>query len=116
MSDLTRWAWILWLLGLAFAVSSFSVSAYSNDDCGKWPGHPEYGITYTGTVAGPQTAACPGDMLGAWVMIPGVGWRQCEDRGGAIVGGFLDVWMPSRADALRWGRQQMNVLVVRQGG
>lgn len=113
MSDLTRWAWALWLAGVVFSVSAFSVSAYSNDDCGKLPSHPEYGITRTGTVAGPGTLACAEDMLGAWVYIQDVGWGLCEDTGGAITEGFIDRWVETTERALRFGRMMRNGLVVK---
>lgn len=119
MPDFTRWAWTLWLLGIAFTVLTASVSAYSNDDCGKLPGHPEYGITFSGTVAGPQTAACPSSMLGSWVLIPDIGWRHCEDTGGAIEAGWnglpcIDVWVKTTGDAKRWGRRTSGILIQRE--
>ena len=120
MTEFVRIAWVLWLIGSPVVIIPASVSAYSNDDCGKLPDHPEYGITRFGTVAGDSTVACPFDWAGTWVVIPGVGVRRCEDTGGAIELGWnglpcIDVWMKRRADALRWGRRSVGVLIIPEG-
>ncbi|WNF08390.1 3D domain-containing protein [Brevibacillus borstelensis] len=41
----------------------------------------------------------------------GVGERTCLDRGGAIKGRRLDVYIADRSEALRFGRKKALVLV-----
>jgi 3D (Asp-Asp-Asp) domain-containing protein len=48
------------------------------------------------------------------LMIPGYDGAAVEviDRGGAIKGNKLDVYFPTHEEALQWGRQQLDVVVV----
>jgi 3D (Asp-Asp-Asp) domain-containing protein len=89
------------------------VTAYTAgyESTGKSPGDPTYGITASGEpVKAVYTIACPPSMaFGTRLDIEGVGVRTCEDRGGAITEGRLDVYMPDLAEALAFGRQELNV-------
>lgn len=59
-----------------------------------------------------KTLACPPRLPArAWVYVTSVGFRRCEDRGGAIRGNVVDVFVPDSAAAVRFGRR--NVLVIR---
>lgn len=84
------------------------------ESTGKAPGHPAYGITASGTrVREGVTAACPPEMpFGTRVHIEGVGERVCQDRGGAIKGRRLDVYIADRSEALRFGRQTLEVEIL----
>lgn len=49
--------------------------------------------------------------LGSEVYIPGYGWARAEDTGGAIKGHRVDLFFPTREEALRWGVRKVRVLV-----
>jgi 3D (Asp-Asp-Asp) domain-containing protein len=66
------------------------------------------GITFSGTRARPGTVAVDPAVipLGSRLRIAGLaGTHRAEDTGGGIRGAHVDVFMPSRADALRFGRR-----------
>ena len=88
---------------------TFEVTAYTAgpESTGKRPGDPGYGITASGApVRENRTLACPPEMaFGTRVYIPYFDETfVCEDRGGAIKGRRLDVYMESVEDALEFGR------------
>lgn len=59
-----------------------------------------------------RTLACPRQLPArAWVYVTSVGVRRCEDRGGAIRGNVVDVFVQDSAAAVEFGRR--NVLVIR---
>lgn len=81
----------------------FSVSAYSICD-GSTPCH---GLTASGRrVQAGVTVAADWRVFepGSWVDIDGVGRRRVDDRGGAIKGRRLDLYMNTRAEATAFGR------------
>lgn len=94
-----------------------TATAYTSgpESTGKWPGHPQYGVTATGTRArqGRTIAVDPARIpLGSWVCVAELG--QCfvaEDTGGAIRGDRIDLYMDKVADALRWGRRRIHIQV-----
>jgi 3D (Asp-Asp-Asp) domain-containing protein len=94
---------------------TYEVTAYTAnaESTGKSPGDPAYGITASGEpVKAGVTIACPPSMaFGTRLDIEGVGVRTCTDRGGAITEGRLDVYMPDLAEALAFGRQNLNVRI-----
>lgn len=70
-----------------------------------------HGLTASGTrpVAG-WTVACPRSLpFGTVVRIDGLGARQCHDRGSAIRGERLDVFMESHSEARQFGRRWLAV-------
>jgi len=77
--------------------------------CGKTDG-----ITAAGTRAKANwTIACPRSLpLGTLLEIDGE-WRMCLDRGGAIRGKRLDVFVNSHKEALKLGTRRAVVEVVR---
>ena len=80
--------------------------------CGKTDG-----ITASGTLATEgQTVSADWDMLpsGTKIYIDGVGFRTVEDKGGAIVGQTLDVFVNSHAEALELGRHKADVWIVEE--
>ena len=80
---------------------------------GKDPGHPLSGVTAAGTRVKRGTIACPPPMpMGQLVIIDG-SWYTCLDRGGAIKGNKIDVFVPSHAEALRRGVRHAWVEIVR---
>jgi 3D (Asp-Asp-Asp) domain-containing protein len=67
-----------------------------------------WGITRSGTAAHPGVVAVDPTVipLGSRVRIAGLpGVFRAEDTGGGIHGAHIDVYMESRADAFRFGRQ-----------
>ena len=74
----------------------------------------EVGITASGIPASIGTVAADTTSypFGTILYIPGYGYGVVEDRGGAIKGPYrIDLWFPSRGEALDWGRRSLNVHV-----
>ena len=49
--------------------------------------------------------------LGTRLLIPGYGEAIAADTGGAIQGNVIDLWFPSTAEALRWGRRTVTITI-----
>ncbi len=97
------------LMGIPATVQVFSVSAYVNSG----GVYPYQGLTASGWQTGPQTAACGPDLpFGTHLYIDGVGWRICQDRGGEITEGFVDLWFSTEDEAWEFGRSTRAVIVV----
>ena len=96
--------------------SVFEVTAYTAgvESTGKRPGDAGYGVTASGkTVQEGVTVACPPSLaFGTRLLIEGVGERVCHDRGGGIVEGRLDVYIADLQQALKFGRQTLEVEVI----
>jgi len=78
--------------------------------CGKTDG-----ITASGTLAiEGQTVSADWDLFppGTQIYIDGIGYRVVEDKGGAIKGNRLDVYMDSHEAALEAGRHMADVWIV----
>lgn len=90
-----------------YATISMEVTAYCytghRTASGTWP--------KKGTVAA-DTSVLP---FGTKVYIPGYGVGTVEDRGGAIKGNRLDVYLPSERDAIWWGRKNVDVTILEWG-
>lgn len=95
---------------------TFNVTFYSSAfaSTGRNPGDKYYGVTASGTKATlGRTIACPPQYaFGTKINIEGFGTRVCEDRGGAIKGNHLDVYVSSEEEAYRLGRQFLKGKVV----
>lgn len=100
------------------SAGTFEVTAYTAgpESTGKRPGDAGYGITASGkTVQEGVTAACPPDLsFGTVLRIEGIGERVCHDRGGAIKGKRLDVYMSSLSDAREFGRKRLEVEIIEE--
>ncbi|MCY7451801.1 3D domain-containing protein [Bacillus altitudinis] len=95
---------------------TYEVTAYTNgaESTGKSAGHPDYGVTASGarTKTG-HTIACPPSMaFGTRLNIEGVGVRTCEDRGGAITEGHIDLYVAGVAEAQSYGRKQLKAEII----
>jgi 3D (Asp-Asp-Asp) domain-containing protein len=107
-----------------------TVTGYCNcgECCGwrrTWYGRPVYasgpgkgrrkqiGVTASGRRARHGTVAADTSRypFGTIVHVPGYGYGRVSDVGGAIKGDKLDVWFPSHAEAVRWGKQTLKVRV-----
>lgn len=95
---------------------TYTITAYTNgyESTGKRKGDKGYGITYSGEpTKDNHTLACPPNIpIGTKIEIEGVGVRVCEDRGGAIKGNILDIFIRDLADARAWGRQDRRVRFI----
>lgn len=100
----------------------FEVTAYTlrEEECGKSPDDPYYGITASGKkVKAWHTVAAPKEIpFGTKIYIPyfkdkpNKGIFVIEDRGGAIKGNRLDVYMESLSEALEFGRRKLEVYIL----
>jgi uncharacterized protein YabE (DUF348 family)/3D (Asp-Asp-Asp) domain-containing protein len=94
-----------------------TLTAYSADfaSTGKSKGHKYYGITASGArVKEGQTIAVDTSVIpmGYWVYIEGVGFRRAEDRGSAIRGNKIDVYLPTQYSAMQFGRKKGRTVYV----
>lgn len=85
------------------------------ESCGKYPDHPAYGITYTGTRAteGRTVAVDPLVIpLGSEVVIPALnGVYIAEDTGRLIKGNRIDIFIEDLQEALEWGVQYIDIYI-----
>ena len=91
------------------------------ESTGKSPGHPQYGITYSGvkvtrdlysTIAA-DTRVFP---IGTILFIPGYGYGVVADIGGAIKGNKIDLYYETVQDVFQqWGKKQTDVYIVKRG-
>lgn len=88
-----------------------NASAYTAaaDECGK-----SDGITASGLkVMEKRTLACPPQFpLGTKIKIKNMGTYTCEDRGGAIKGNHVDIYMHTKKEAFAFGRRNLTAEVV----
>ena len=77
--------------------------------CGK-----TNGITASGTkaTAGRTIAAPKNYPFGTKIEIAGMGTYVVEDRGGAITGNNIDIYFDSHAEALKFGRRNLQIKVL----
>lgn len=91
---------------------TINASAYTAaaDECGK-----SDGITASGLmVKENETIACPKEFpLGTKIKIEGMGVYICQDRGGAIKGNHIDIYMETKTEAFAFGRRNLLAQVVR---
>lgn len=97
---------------------SFIVTAYTAgvESTGKRPGDPGYGVTASGErVKEGRTIACPKRFpFGTEIYISHFdNTFICEDRGGAIKGDRLDIYMEDLGDALDFGRRELEVEIIK---
>lgn len=96
---------------------TFEATAYTagRESTGKSRAHPLYGVTASGTyVRESHTLACPRSLpLGTRIYIVETNTLYtCEDRGGAIVEGKLDIFMSDLTQARSWGRRTVHAYVM----
>jgi 3D (Asp-Asp-Asp) domain-containing protein/peptidoglycan hydrolase CwlO-like protein len=71
------------------------------------------GTTATGLPVGWGVAAVDPSVipLGSHMIVPGYGEAVAADTGGAIIGDSIDLWFPTVAQALDWGRRVVTITV-----
>jgi 3D (Asp-Asp-Asp) domain-containing protein/peptidoglycan hydrolase CwlO-like protein len=69
------------------------------------------GTTATGVPVGWGVVAVDPSVipLGTRMTIPGYGEGVAADTGGAVVGAHIDLWFPTRAEALAWGSRTVTI-------
>ncbi len=90
---------------------TINASAYTAaaDECGKADGITASGLK----VSEKRTLACPPNFpFGAKIQIDGMGVYSCEDRGGAIKGNHIDIYMETKTEAFAFGRRNLIAQVV----
>ena len=95
----------------------FEVTAYTlaEDECGKAPSHPAYGITASGNRVVPWRTIAAGSGLPFGTKIylphfkdyPNKGVFIVEDRGGAIDATNIDVYFEDYQEAIKFGRRKL---------
>jgi 3D (Asp-Asp-Asp) domain-containing protein len=99
-------------------VRTMRVTAYTagKESTGKSPGHPAYGITSSGRYVHLGVVAAPKEFpYGTILWIEGYGYGIVADRGKAIRGNRLDIYMESVRKAREWGVQVVEVRILRWG-
>jgi len=74
-------------------------------------GYSLSGRTATGVAVGYGIVAVdPGVIpLGTHMTVPGYGEGVAADTGGSVVGARIDLWFPTRAEALAWGTRTVTI-------
>lgn len=94
--------------GKRFAINASAYTAAA-DECGKNDGITASGLVVTEN----RTLACPPNLpFGAKIAIEGMGVYRCEDRGGAIKGNHIDIYMETKSEAFAFGRQHLEAEIV----
>jgi 3D (Asp-Asp-Asp) domain-containing protein len=101
-------------------LGDFTITAYTAgyESTQKKPGQEGYGITYSGTtVKEGRTIAADLNILpvGTRVYIEDVGERTVEDKGGAVNGKHIDLYIADLGEAQDWGKQTKEVYVIEWG-
>ena len=78
-------------------------------------GYALRGRTATGIPTAPGVVAVDPSVipLGTRMSIPGYGIGIAADTGGAIKGNTIDVWFPTTAQALQWGRRTVTITLLK---
>jgi 3D (Asp-Asp-Asp) domain-containing protein len=91
------------------------------ESTGKHPGHPEFGITYSGVkVKRDLYSTVAADLnvfpIGTILFIPGYGFGVVADKGGAIKGNRVDLYYDTVEDVYNeWGKRTLDVYVIEMG-
>lgn len=76
-------------------------------------GYALRGRTATGIPTAPGVVAVDPSVipLGTRLTIPGYGVGIAADTGGAVQGNTIDLWFPTTAQALQWGRRTITIVI-----
>jgi len=91
------------------------------ESTGKSPGHPSYGITYSGVKVRRDlfsTIAADREVfpIGTILHIPGYGYGVVADTGSAIKGMKIDLYFTTKQQVFKeWGKKKVKVRVIRRG-
>lgn len=99
----------------------YTITAYTAgpESTGKHPGDSGYGITCSGTkVQENHTIAADLSVLplGTKILIEGIdAVFVVEDKGGAVKGKHIDLYMSQLSDAMEWGVQYRKIIILEMG-
>ena len=79
-----------------------------------YSGNPNVTASGGKPIPGETIAAGPSVPFGTKMYIEGLGFRTVNDRGSMITDNHVDIVFESRKQALQYGRQKVNVMVVKQ--
>lgn len=91
------------------------------ESTGKHPGHPQYGITYSGVkVKRGKLSTIAADPkvfpIGTLLYIPGYGYGVVADTGSAIKGRRIDLYFDTIKQVYeQWGKRTVEVRVLKKG-
>ncbi|MCR2823138.1 3D domain-containing protein [Lederbergia panacisoli] len=91
------------------------------ESTGKRPGHPLYGVTYSGVkVKRDMYSTIAADInvfpLGTILYIPGYGYGVVADTGSAIKGNTIDLYYETVDEVYKeWGKQKLEVYIIQEG-
>lgn len=91
------------------------------ESTGKRPGHPQYGITFSGvTVKRDLYSTIAADPkvfpIGTILFIPGYGYGVVADTGSAIKGNIIDLYYDTVEEVFEnWGKREVEVFIVEKG-
>ena len=105
---------------------NMSVTSYSLDYrcCGKYPSHPEYGITYSGKHVEEWNTVAAGREIPIGTIIyipyfkdkPNKGIFTVTDRGSGVKRNCIDVYMDvPYKELMRFGRKTLEVYIIERG-
>ena len=95
-------------IGKQFTVNASAYTAAA-DECGKSDGITASGLKVTEK----RTLACPKELpFGTKLKIEGLGEYRCEDRGGAIKGNKIDIYVETKKEAFAFGRQNLTAEII----
>ncbi|MFB4159981.1 3D domain-containing protein [Geomicrobium sp. JSM 1781026] len=92
-----------------------------SESTGKEPGHPAYGITFSGVPVSRDvysTIAADPDVfpIGTILFVPGYGYGVVADTGSAIQGEIIDLYYETVNDVYNeWGKKDINVYIMQYG-
>ncbi|MCL6571787.1 MAG: ubiquitin-like domain-containing protein [Bacillus sp. (in: Bacteria)] len=95
--------------GTEFYVSATAYTAYCNGCSGTTATGLNLRANPTMKVIAVDPRVIP---LGTKVFVEGYGYAVAADTGGAIKGYKVDIFMPSKADAYRWGRKKVKIKIL----
>ena len=99
----------------------FMATAYTLAECEKLPTDPYYGITASGSYVRQGYVAVDTDVIPmhSVLYIKGSGGYDgiylAKDRGGAIEGNRIDIYIPDKKEAIDFGVKNVKVFVLRKG-
>ncbi|MCJ8009455.1 3D domain-containing protein [Lederbergia wuyishanensis] len=91
------------------------------ESTGKNPGHPQYGITYSGVkVKRDLYSTIAADInvfpLGTILYIPDYGYGVVADTGSAIKGNTIDLYYETVEQVYKeWGKRKLDVYIIQKG-
>nr|DAH92591.1 MAG TPA: lytic transglycosylase [Bacteriophage sp.] len=106
------------IAGLHFVATAYTAA---EDECGKPVGHPDYGRTASGEMVRRGIVAVDTDVIPmhSLIRIEGAGdlsgVYEVKDTGGAIKGNRIDIYVPTKHEAYKFGKRNIKVFILREG-